>query len=353
MIYGANGYTGNLIAREAVRRGERPILAGRSADAIEPLARELGCQARLFSLTDAATVAKNLQDISVVVHSAGPFSSTAGPMMDGCVAAKTSYLDITGEIEVIEMGAARDAQAKQAGITLMPAVGFDVVPTDCLAALLAAELPDAVQLELAFASTGGLSPGTTKTMIEGLPKGGRARINGRIERVPPAWKSQEIPFRSGTRWAMTIPWGDVASAYYSTGIPNIEVYLAASKRAIRSAKNSAWLAWLTSMGLVQDLLKWWVGRSVKGPNEKQAAKSRCSLWGRVTDAAGRQVEATLETPGGYPLTVLTTLAITQRVLSGQGPVGFSTPSKAFGKDFILSIPGTSLEFTKRPSGQPA
>jgi short subunit dehydrogenase-like uncharacterized protein len=353
MIYGANGYTGDLIAREAVRRGMKPILAGRSADAIEPLARELGCQARLFSLTNAATVSQHLQDVSLVVHCAGPFSATAAPMMDACLVSHTSYLDITGEIEVIEMGAARDAQAKAAGITLMPSVGFDVVPSDCLASQLAAELPGAVHLELAFATTGGLSPGTTKTMIEGMPNGGRARINGRIESVPPVWKTQEIPFRSGKRLAMTIPWGDVSSAYYSTGIPNIEVYFAASKRAISSAKNGAWVAKVTSIGWVRDLLKWWIGRSVKGPNEEQAKKSRCSLWGRVTDANGRQVEATLETPGAYPLTVLTALLIIERVLAGQGPKGFSTPSLAFGKDLILEIPGTSLEFSQRLSGQPA
>src|SRR6059058_4580809 len=150
LIYGANGYTGELIAREAVRRGHRPILAGRHAERIEPLAGELQCPWRVFDLLDA----KEVEGVALVLHCAGPFVHTSAPMVRACLAAGTHYLDITGEITVFESIMAIDAEARRRGVTLLPGVGFDVVPTDCLAAMLARRLPDADDLTLAFYSKG-------------------------------------------------------------------------------------------------------------------------------------------------------------------------------------------------------
>jgi len=347
ILYGANGYTGRLIAREAVRRGMRPVLAGRSRAAVEALARELNCPSRVFSLDSIDAVAAQLAGAKAVLHCAGPFSVTAAPMMDACIRAKAHYLDITGEIDVIEGGAARDAAAKAAGVAVIPAVGFDVVPSDCLAALLHAELPTATHLELAFMAGGALSPGTAKTSLEGMPRGGRARIDGKITKVPTAWKSREIPFADGTRWAVTIPWGDVASAYYSTGIPNIEVYMAMPPGQIRQLKRWRWLLPLLTVGPLQRFARRRIERSVKGPSTAELESSRASLWGRVSDSQGRSVEATLQTPGGYPLTVLTSLMFLEAALAGELPAGFSTPSKALGAQAILRVPET--EFVSRGS----
>ncbi len=349
MVYGANGYTGRLIAEEAARRGLKPVLAGRSRDRIEALGAKLGCPTRIFPLESAAQIAREIAGMAAVLNCAGPFSATAVPMMDACIEACAHYLDITGEIEVIEAAAARGERAAAAGVTLLAAVGFDVVPTDCLAAALAERLPGARLLQLAFTGSGKLSPGTTKTMIEGAPRGGRARIGGKIVKVPAGWKAMEIPFRSGKRWAVTIPWGDVASAYHSTGIPDIEVYTAAAPKRIQRLRRMRFLAPLAGLGPVQRWLKRRVERTVRGPSDAELASSRASLWGRVTHADGRTLEATMETPGGYKLTVLAALVAVERVLGGEAPRGFSTPSKAFGKDFILGVPGTDLRFEERSS----
>jgi short subunit dehydrogenase-like uncharacterized protein len=201
MVYGANGYTAKLVVAEAIRRGMKPILAGRSESAIEALGREHNLPVRIFALDDVSRVTGNLVDVHTVLHCAGPFSATAVPMMEGCISARCNYLDITGEIDVIEWAVALGPRAETRGVTLIPAVGFDVVPTDCLAAMLAERLPDATQLELAFAGSGGLSPGTTKTMVEGMSQGGRARVDGLIVRVPLAWKSKEITFADKPRGA--------------------------------------------------------------------------------------------------------------------------------------------------------
>src|SRR4051795_5180707 len=170
LVYGANGYTGQLIAELARERGERPILAGRSEDKVRPLAERLGLPWRAFDLGHP-----DLHDVQLVLHCAGPFSATSRPMVDACLTARAHYLDITGEVEVFEAVLARDAEARERGVVLLPGVGFDVVPSDCLAALLHRKLPSATRLELAFATQGRASPGTLKTTVESLPRGGVVR----------------------------------------------------------------------------------------------------------------------------------------------------------------------------------
>jgi short subunit dehydrogenase-like uncharacterized protein len=342
MLYGANGYTGRLTADEAVKRGAHALLAGRNAAEIEKLANRTGLPARIFALDSIDQIAGQLSGITALLNCAGPFSKTAPMLMEVCLRAKVHYLDITGEIDVIELAASLDARAREAGITLIPAVGFDVVPSDCLAAILAEKLPTATHLILAFTANGALSPGTTKTLLEALPSGGRARIDGQIRRVPADWKKRAIPFPSGIKEAVTIPWGDVSSAYYSTGIPNIETYLAASPALARQSNLLRRLSGLLRFRAFRQLAERWIGWSVSGPAATERAESRAELWGQVSDAAGNVAEATLETPNGYTLTVISALAAVERVVTGGVPSGFLTPSEAFGKDFVLTIPGTRL-----------
>ena len=135
MIYGANGYTGRLAARLAKDRHLGPVLAGRHAEPIKQLAHELGCEARVFDLADAASAATHLAGVRAVLHCAGPFSATSRPMLDACLRAGAHYLDITGEIAVFEAIHSRRQEVSDAGIVAIPGVGFDVVPTDCLAAM--------------------------------------------------------------------------------------------------------------------------------------------------------------------------------------------------------------------------
>ena len=348
MIYGANGYTGRLIAAEAVRQGLKPILAGRNRKQVESLARELKCESRVFALDDAASIAAQLEGVKAVVNCAGPFSQTAAAMMEACLRAQVHYLDITGEIDVLEAAAALSTRAKEAGISIVPAVGFDVVPSDCLAAMVAEKLPSATTLLLAFSGGGSVSPGTAKTALESMPGGGRVRIDGEIRRVPAAWKTREVPFRSGPQFAETIPWGDVATAWHSTHIPNIEVYAAASPELVRQQRRLLRVAPLLKYGLFKRLAGWYIGLTIPGPSASQRAQGRAEFWGQVSDAQGRIVEATLETPEGYRLTSFTSAACLRRVLDGAMLPGFATPSQAFGKEFMLSIPDVDLRWERLP-----
>jgi short subunit dehydrogenase-like uncharacterized protein len=344
LLYGANGYTGRLIAEESVGRGMTPILAGRTAAAVEPIAERLGCPARIFALDQPGEIARHLEGVHTVLHCAGPFSRTAGPMLEACLRAGANYLDITGEIDVIEVAAGLHERAAAAGVSLIPAVGFDVVPTDCLAAMLAARLPDATRLELAISGPFRMSPGTTRTVLEGLAGGGRARVEGRIERVPVAWKVREIPFREGPRRAVTIPWGDVASAFHTTGIPNIEVYSALPRGQIRALRCLRW--GLPALGLPP--VRWLLGRAIRrwlaGPSAEHRRTAHASLWGRVENGEGRAVEATLRTPEGYRLTADAAIECTRRVLGGSIAPGFATPARAFGPELILALDETDVQW---------
>jgi short subunit dehydrogenase-like uncharacterized protein len=336
LIYGANGYTGELIAREAVRRGLRPIIAGRSAEKIEPLARELGLEARAFPLD-----APKLDGVDAVLHCAGPFVHTSAPMVRACLDAGVHYLDITGEISVFEAIMAMNDVAVQRGVTLIPGVGFDVVPTDCLAAMLARKLPGATELELAFYTPKAeLSRGTLKTMIESIGEGGAIRRDGKIVRVPPAYDARNIPFSCGPRMAMTVPWGDVSTAFHTTGIPNIRVYTGASPKSVARMRRVRSFLPLLGFKPVKRLLQAIVNRR-SGPGEAQRAMGRTYLWGRAANGVD-EVTMTMTTPEGYAFTVLSALAAVERLLASPRRPGSFTPAKYFGAEFVTTIAGVEL-----------
>ncbi|MGN6184725.1 MAG: saccharopine dehydrogenase family protein [Thermoanaerobaculia bacterium] len=333
LIYGANGYTGELIAREAAHRGMRPILAGRDAAKIEPLARELGLEWRAFDLEHP-----DLSGVQLVLHCAGPFLHTSAPMVNACLTAGAHYLDITGEIVVFESVFRRHEEAITRNVALIPGVGFDVVPTDCLAAMLHKRMPDATELWLAFSSKSGVSRGTLKTMLEGMPHGGAIRENGKIRRVPQMFDVREIPFASGPRISMTIPWGDISTAYRSTKIPNIRVYSSQSRGALKQLKRIKPLLPLLKLKPIQKIAQRWASKTA-GPSAETRATARVELWGRVRNAKNDEVTLTMSVAEGYRFTVLSSLAAVERVLE-TNPKGAMTPSMAFGPEFVLFIEGT-------------
>jgi short subunit dehydrogenase-like uncharacterized protein len=342
MIYGANGYTGSLIAREAVVRGMRPVLAGRNESEISKLAAELDLEFRVFGLDDASVLKESISGMQVILHCAGPFSVTSEPMITACLQAGAHYLDITGEISVFEQAHRLDEQARRADIVLLPGAGFDVVPSDCLAASLVRQLPAATSLQLAFEAGGGPSPGTAKTSVEGLAGGGCIRRDGKLQKVPLAWKTRTIPFAHAERVGVTIPWGDVYTAFVSTGVPDIEVYIAIPPSALAGLKRLRWIQPLLGLGFVQSLMKRKIDRNVRGPSVQTRQDTDAQLWGEVVSADGRSLQATMSTPNGYELTVSASLAITEYLLENDLEGGYYTPSLLMGADFAATLPGVEV-----------
>jgi short subunit dehydrogenase-like uncharacterized protein len=342
LIYGSYGYTGQLIANLAEQYGIRPILAGRNQSKVSEQAKPLGFTHRTFALEDDAAIDEGLRDVDVVLHCAGPFSQTSKPMADACIRNRVHYLDITGEIEVIEALAARDAEARVAGVMLMPGAGFDVVPSDCLALHLKENLPDAQHLMLGIRGTGPLSHGTATTMVEHRARGGLVRRDGKLVKVPTAWRTRLIDYGDGKpRTAITIPWGDVATAYRTTGIPNIEVYAAVPKATRYAAVAARYVGPLLATSLVKKLLKQRIDARPAGPDHAELTQGASYVWGRVEDDNGKVAEARVRGPNGYTLTAHSALLILRRVLAADFSAGFQTPARQYGANFILEVPGTA------------
>ena len=339
LIYGANGYTGELITRFAAERGLKPIIAGRKETAIKTIAERHGLEYRIFALDETEKLDAAMNEVAMVLHCAGPFSITSKPMVQACLRNKKHYTDITGEISVFESCAALDPKAKDAGVMLMPGVGFDVVPSDCLAMHLKNRLPSATRLTLAFYGMGRISHGTQATMTMNIGRGGAVRKDGKITPVPAAWKTREIDFGEVKKLGVTIPWGDVATAYYSTGIPNIEVYTIAPNSALKLMRLSRYLGWLFATGPVQKYLQSKIPPG--GPTDEERAKGKTLLWGEASDTEGNRVESRMQTPEGYTLTALAALNIAEKILAGSFAPGYQTPAKAYGPDLVLDVDGVT------------
>lgn len=342
MIYGASGYTAELIIERALSEGARPILAGRSADKLAALAQRTGLPIRCFSLDSAIDVVPHLEGISVVLNCAGPFIRTAKVLADACMHAGVHYLDITGEVEVFDAMVAKNDQAKAAGVMLMSGAGVDIVPSDCLIAHLKQRLPDATHLTLAVELAGGVSHGSATTLVENLNKGGLIRRNGKLTAVPSAWAVRDIDLGRGTTRTMSMPWGDVVTGWVTTGIPNIEAYMVAPLGLRAVFHMARYCGWLVGSRPVQNWLKKKVDAAPAGPNEEERKSGRCYMWAEVRNATGQVATARLETPEGYTTTALTAWDIAKRCVHGQAQAGYCTPSMVFGADYILGFEQTLL-----------
>jgi len=345
LVYGAYGYSGALIAQRAARLGVPLIVAGRDAQRTTTLGESLGVPSRVFDLDTPSSVDAGLSGISVVLHCAGPFSGTSNAMVSACLRAGVHYLDITGEWQVFEAVAARTDEARECGVMLMPGVGLDVVPTDCLARHLAARLPGAVRLTLALHTNGRLSHGTATTIREGLGERGVVRRGGRLERVPLADRSRtfDLGFDAGLRTGIRMPWGDVVTAWHTTGIPDIEVFACVPAAARLGARVLPWFSGVVSSRPVQRWMQARINAATAGPDAAERARTTFYVYGEVADAAGRTAVARLRLPDGYDLTAQTAVAIADRVLRGEWYRGFQTPAQVYGPDFPLELEGVRRE----------
>lgn len=342
LIYGATGFSGRLATRACLAAGLRPVLGGRSAEALARVAADTGLESRTFDLTDPARLDAALDGVQVVLHMAGPYSQTALPMVEACLRTRTHYLDITGETQVVEALATLDGEARERGVMLMPSVGFDVVPTDCLAAHVARRLPDADTLAIAMTSLAFITRGSARTAIEAAGMG-LARRGGRIVPIELASLERSFDFGTGPRACINCTWGDVANAWYTTGIPNIDVFFEGTpllrtllglartwKPLLRSAAGQAWLR--AHVELLPD-----------GPSEAQRRSTKMVIVAQASHRDGRRRTSRMHTPEAYSFTATASAQLARRVLAGDFEPGFQTPGRVFGPDFALSLAGVRRE----------
>jgi short subunit dehydrogenase-like uncharacterized protein len=343
LIYGATGYSGRLLADAALATGLRPVLAGRDEAKLAALAARLGLAYRAARLDHPAALTEALRDVHVVLHAAGPFSQTARPMVDACLQAGVHYLDLSAGIDEIEALVGRDAEARGRGVMLMPAVGFDVVPSDCLAAHVARRLPGAERLAIGIHGLTLATRGSAKAFAEYAGRDILVRRNGALRTVPPGTLERDFDFGDGPRASSAVSWGDVSAAYYTTGIPNVEVYFEATPAMRSMLLTTRAFGPLLRSGISQAMLKTWSDMLPEGPTPAQRAAAFTVLVAESEDRRGRRARARLYAPEAYTLTALTATAIARRTLAGDLEVGFQTPGRVYGPDFVLGFTGVRRE----------
>ena len=341
LIYGSYGYTGQLIVERALKESLRPMLAGRNERELQAQARKYDLEYRTFSLNETHKLDEALNEVDAVLHCAGPFVHTFRQMAEACLRTKRHYVDISGEIPGFEALAALDHEAKAAGIMLLPGAGFDVVPSDCLAAHLKEQLPLATHFRLFLRGVGaGVSRGTAKSAIENMHRQGMIRREGKLIQVPPASRVLEQDFGRGPVKVVSVGWGDVSTAYHSTGIPNIETYFALPSIAISLMKSMHVIGRLMYNRPVKGFLKFVINTfAPPGPKKEIRKKGFAILIGEVTDQNGRGAISKIITPEGYTCTALTAVEIMKQILNDNCKSGFQTPSLAYGPDFIMQFDG--------------
>lgn len=350
LIYGAYGYTGRLVAREAVDRGLRPVLAGRDAERLETMGEALSLPTRVVSLHESARLRAVLDEVSTVLHCAGPFVHTAGPMVRACLQTGTHYLDLTGEVEVFRGMARRDEHAQSTEVMLLPGIGFDVVSSDCLARFVANRVSRASILEIALFADGDVSRGTLKTLVERLGEGGVVRREGTLQTVPPGWTSRTVDFGDRSRRVISIPEGNVVTTGHSTAIPNVTAYLALPRPIQALLRGSRYVAGLLKWPPLRRLLKRLVERRSPGPSAEQRRQGRTVVWASARQGTDPAVAARLHGPEAYTFTARAAVNGIERVLDGTAPPGYQTPSTAFGADFVLDVAGVERVRTEESSG---
>lgn len=344
VIYGAYGYTGQLVLDLAIAAGHRPILAGRNREKLRALAEPLGLEHRAFRADDSEAVREVLGGAAVLLNCAGPFVETADPLVRACLDVGCHYADVTGEFMVVEAIAEMDPLANAASVVLCPAVGFDVVPTDCLAAQLKAQLPDATRLTLSLQSNMGVSKGSAKSVINLFAEGPLIRRNGRMTRVSRRALIRKVDFGAGRVRCAPVPWGDLVTAWHTTGIPNIDVVFPLRagtfelliEPIMRGAFNSPW---------VRKRLISLIDRRVEPPGEKELDEVGVVLFGEVENARGDRRAAIMDCPNGYALTAKAAFVTVEHLLEYEGEGGYRTPSQLLGAD----VPERELGCTVRPS----
>ncbi|MBI6797580.1 saccharopine dehydrogenase family protein [Pseudomonas syringae] len=315
LIYGATGYTGRMAAERARALGLNVEIAGRNQQRLASLAAQLDVNYRVF---DADQAEGFLSGISVLLNFAGPFVQTAEPLMRACIKAGVDYLDITAEINVYRLAERLGAEAAANQVMLLPGVGWDVVPTDSLAVQVAGRVQGPTALNIALQVPGSMSRGSAMSVSEIIGAGVLARIDGELVATPDA-EPRHFDFGQGPVLCVPLSFGDLVTAWHSTGIPNIAMFVHIAGDAFPQGDLS---------------------QLPDGPTPEQREAHRARAVVEVSDATGAIARSIIETVNGYTYTPLAAVEAARRVLDGERQPGFATPAMVFGGGFAESIAGT-------------
>ncbi|MFO8017545.1 MAG: saccharopine dehydrogenase NADP-binding domain-containing protein [Promethearchaeia archaeon] len=342
LLYGAYGYTGKLITEEAMRQNLKPVISGRDAEKVKVLAEKKELDYEIFNLKEENKINNIIPEYDILFNAAGPFKHTSAPLVKACLQHSVNYLDITGEISVFEQNFARNQKAIEKDIAIISGVGFDVVPSDCLSVYVSEKINNPIDLELGILALSQSSPGTMKTMIESIPSAVVVRRNGKLKEKTFGKDARAIKFLDKTRELYPIGWGDVATAYRSTGIPNITAYMPIPRQFENAMTKYGFIVRnLFKVKFMRKLAKRWVEKNIEGPDKQARESGRSQIWARVKNENGEEAEAWLSTIEAYRLTAISAIKSVKKI-DNLNIKGSLTPAQAFGEDFILEFPDTKI-----------
>jgi len=339
MLYGAYGATGRLILDEALRRGLRPLLAGRDREQLAELGRATGLASQPLALEDGAALRMALSRVRAVVNAAGPYRVTGPALRAACLGAGCSYFDINAELDDFNAALASDAEARARNIAIVPGVGYGVVFGESLAAHVASRLPDATWLRLSLATqTATRSRGALLSTGAAMAGGGREIREHRLQPRALAFSNWRAPDPSASSMNFSAaPMAELVASHRSTGIPNIVAGIPMPRAAATVMRFAG--------PVLGRLLKWRAARAPNTPSAMPSAEAvgemRSRIWAEAGNAAGQRVAATLETGEGYQAAAAVAVRAIELQLH-EPRRGALTPAQAFGARFALLVPGTHI-----------
>lgn len=335
MIYGASGFTAHLILERIKDVDLNVVLGGRSQEKMMQLSRKHEYPTRIFSLEDENEVAKNLDGIDLVVNCAGPFIFTAEPLAIGALRCGCDYFDINGEVDVFyKLFKFRHvAEARQ--VSLLPGLGFDIAPSDCLAARLAKDINHPASLLLVIWPKGTRpTHGTLKSAFFRSQR--KFNLKGQesgLEGVPKISKFIDLEIKGEIVKCIRAPLADLLTSRVSTGIKDIRTYLVLSQELGSAARIAHYFTPLGKIGFIKNRILRAIESRPSGPSKKQQQSGSALIYAEVKDEDDQSLRAIMHTPEPY---VYTSQLIINGIREWQRnglKGGFLTPSQAFGAGF--------------------
>lgn len=362
LLYGATGYSGRLIAAEAARKRDKGelqghlVLAGRNADEVTRLARDLHFASRVFGLDHRAEVQNNLTGVNVLVNAAGPFAWTAERLVKSAIETGCHYVDINGEVDVYKHLDDLARSASQRKLTLVGSAGHMSATSDFMldAALTVLKGRKALDrlgfIRIAHSRIVGFSRGSGDTVLRSMREQVVVLRQGKDPGPPVLWhvpagflertfdfgaKRKSPGARPDLRVASAVNLVDTMTARqelvrYGARIKQLESYIettAAGRLGFQlGAATAPFLAMFPSFPLKRAALS----ALTAGPSEEERKRTPHVVVLQIEDDAREPlIDWRLETPNIYDVTAQTTLAVAERLAKG-GPHGWRTPAEVLG-----------------------
>ncbi|MFI1722718.1 saccharopine dehydrogenase family protein [Streptomyces sp. NPDC020489] len=234
-VYGAYGHTGRFVVAHLRERGFVPVASGRDAGKLRELAADFpGLEVRPAAVDDTGALDDALAGADAVINAAGPFATTAAPVIEAALRAGIPYVDVTAEIEAnVDTFTAFAERARAAGAVIVPAMAFYGGLGDLLATAAMGDWAAADEAHIAYGLSGWHPTAGTRAAgeVSHGRRGGRRvqHTGGRLEYhdEPPRVLKWHFPEPMGIRDVMAeFTMADVVTIPSHLAVPEVSTHMA-------------------------------------------------------------------------------------------------------------------------------